>query len=1218
MRKLKVFMAACALFSAGTAWTQTTWSGDITNADGLAFTRQYVGLSNGDVAETWKASIGSEDGFDLNQSLTGVPDGVYELSAQAMYRASLNYGTATNCVLYATVGDTEFSTPIANFGDYTSKEDRAATGGIATQMQNNNAYLNIVPAVIVEGGNVTIGMKSIGELAYCTNGYWFVFKKSTFTFKDVTTAYHAKLVARATTMLSTAPESDAKTTLSNALTTYATANLANVKALQAAINTFLATATVENPLNVTDYITNPSFDDNSGNKKNWIQDLGYKQPSDIYQPTGWNMLYSSAVNDNTQWQSFIPRTDGAKDGNCLYVRHRYNDAKIVENLHQLIKELPSGAYRLTVAVKGGSGVTDPNTLTMSAGLNTNTTTVSDFDKTNYKDYSVQVNKENAESDIDISYGWKQVTNGEQLYYIDDFRLYYLGDPVKAKKAELEALQATITNEAYFNNAAYTNVVGEERTNLTTQKTATASSETVDAYQNVIDATQAAIDAFVAAKTNYDALVAEIAKAKVLGIADATADSYAATSTSTASTALTNTQALKVAEYTHVTTTYKYGVKLGEWTSTGENTSAATFSNEHWSGETHEYKNQNDKDGQGWNAQSWKINFSQDVKLPEGNYVFKVAGRQASGDKVNTSLIVKKGDEILGSVSDFPRSNSSRGIDKNGATKFEGENSEFANDGKGYGWEWRYVKFTLSSDATVNIAINSEATGKYQWVSFGDYTVQTDNEANISLIAYNIALESARTTIVHDDYVNVTGSEKTDLQDAIDADENLDKSDKDKIDAAKTLLETRTTAFTDAKSNYDAYVAAKDVVYPTLAYATTEKREALDGAQAAADAESASDADTKTAAILTAARQYYESHALAENVTGAENKTDLIFDPNFADVTVSGTTAGGWTFDQTGGNAQVTSSESFTDGSGNSSYSYFDYYNGSNNNQNIHQVISDLAPGRYLLTATGRGHNNFNGNLQLYVVGKGNVKIPAIGNTGGVFNLGWNDASLEFYQTETANVTIGAKTDNSKAQWWGVTRFRLVRLGDAAENVTVSAAGFATYVPSHDLNFSETSIKAYKVKVTEKGVAKLTKVDNVPAGTPVLLHKEGGATENIPMIASAGAVTENDLVAGTGDAVATDGGEYTNMILNDGEDGIGFYFAAGQTVAKNRAYLHIANSLAPAAASRMVMVFADETQGISAVGASESKAEGYYNLSGQRVAQPTKGLYIVNGKKVIIK
>ena len=130
-------------------------------------------------------------------------------------------------------------------------------------------------------------------------------------------------------MLATAPDSEAKTALSNAVTTNADANLANVKALQAAINTFLATATSENPLNVTDYITNPSFSDDSGNKKNWIQDLGYKQPSDIYQPTGWNMLYSSAKVNNTQYQTYKTQTDGAKDNNCYYVRQRWGDVYAV-------------------------------------------------------------------------------------------------------------------------------------------------------------------------------------------------------------------------------------------------------------------------------------------------------------------------------------------------------------------------------------------------------------------------------------------------------------------------------------------------------------------------------------------------------------------------------------------------------------------------------------------------------------------------------------------------------------------------------------------------------------------------------------------------------------------------------------------------------------------------------------------------------------------------
>lgn len=44
----------------------------------------------------------------------------------------------------------------------------------------------------------------------------------------------------------------------------------------------------------------------------------------------------------------------------------------------------------------------------------------------------------------------------------------------------------------------------------------------------------------------------------------------------------------------------------------------------------------------------------------------------------------------------------------------------------------------------------------------------------------------------------------------------------------------------------------------------------------------------------------------------------------------------------------------------------------------------------------------------------------------------------------------------------------------------------------------------------------------------------------------------------------------------------------------------------------------ETTGINAVNGEGFMVNGYYNLNGQRVAQPTKGLYIVNGKKVVIK
>ena len=190
------------------------------------------------------------------------------------------------------------------------------------------------------------------------------------------------------------------------------------------------------------------------------------------------------------------------------------------------------------------------------------------------------------------------------------------------------------------------------------------------------------------------------------------------------------------------------------------------------------------------------------------------------------------------------------------------------------------------------------------------------------------------------------------------------------------------------------------------------------------------------------------------------------------------------------------------------------------------------------------------------------------------------------------------------------------------SVTVSAAGFATYVNNdYDLDFTSTSIEAYKVKVSTKGTATLTKLTKVPAGTPVLLYKEGGATEAIPVTTGAAAISDNDLVAGTGSAVATTDGGYTNMILNNIDGNVGFYFAAGQTVATNRAYLHFDSEYAPetSGARPMNLVFEDMT-GINSVKGEEFMVNGSetYNLQGQRVAQPTKGLYIINGKKVMVK
>ena len=53
------------------------------------------------------------------------------------------------------------------------------------------------------------------------------------------------------------------------------------------------------------------------------------------------------------------------------------------------------------------------------------------------------------------------------------------------------------------------------------------------------------------------------------------------------------------------------------------------------------------------------------------------------------------------------------------------------------------------------------------------------------------------------------------------------------------------------------------------------------------------------------------------------------------------------------------------------------------------------------------------------------------------------------------------------------------------------------------------------------------------------------------------------------------------------------------------------------ARELTFVFDDAT-GIKQVESSKMNVEDIYNLNGQKVQNPTKGLYIMNGKKVIIK
>ena len=184
----------------------------------------------------------------------------------------------------------------------------------------------------------------------------------------------------------------------------------------------------------------------------------------------------------------------------------------------------------------------------------------------------------------------------------------------------------------------------------------------------------------------------------------------------------------------------------------------------------------------------------------------------------------------------------------------------------------------------------------------------------------------------------------------------------------------------------------------------------------------------------------------------------------------------------------------------------------------------------------------------------------------------------------------------------------------SERVKVTSIGLATFASNNKLDFTNVeNLEAYIAKENGDKV-ELTKVNKVAAGTGVLLRAKNDATTfDVPVTTDdADDATGNLFVRGTGAAVATTDATYTNYILSTKGGVPGFYHANGNTVAKNRAYLHTSVS-----AARIDLSF-DELTGINEVKSQKETVEGIFDLQGRKVAQPAKGLYIVNGKKVVIK
>lgn len=311
-----------------------------------------------------------------------------------------------------------------------------------------------------------------------------------------------------------------------------------------------------------------------------------------------------------------------------------------------------------------------------------------------------------------------------------------------------------------------------------------------------------------------------------------------------------------------------------------------------------------------------------------------------------------------------------------------------------------------------------------------------------------------------------------------------------------------------------------------------------------------------------------------------------------------------------------------------------YFDGNSANKMLRPVCAEASEQnigqiwQFKATGTEGVYTLYNPNAAQYVGGVTNVDYGRLkmADTGDELELvpyaaanhqfkihhyGTGDKNCMFAENNTSNGytlsnwELGA---NSASAWYllPVSTFK----------VALNAAGTdywaSLYLP-FDATLPATGLEAYYGKAKEGGALKMEQATAVPANQGVVLK---GAADTYTLSIAAAAVTpiESNVLQGTNkllEGITSD--DYYTLGAVGGA--VGFYHPSATQLKANRAYLPAVGG----GVNAFTLVFEEGTEtGISHIETAQGAADVYYDLSGRRIATPGKGLYIKNGKKVLVK
>ena len=295
-----------------------------------------------------------------------------------------------------------------------------------------------------------------------------------------------------------------------------------------------------------------------------------------------------------------------------------------------------------------------------------------------------------------------------------------------------------------------------------------------------------------------------------------------------------------------------------------------------------------------------------------------------------------------------------------------------------------------------------------------------------------------------------------------------------------------------------------------------------------------------------------------------------------------------------------------------------------------EIILSAKAGGYTMFNADKGYlyakDAKSGNLAWNTKKSGNWLYKE-GKKEGIWSYNSNNAYLRCYENTFRTYSYGAYDSISFVK--KVSDISYSNYTTSAETLPLRAFDgknhFATFSSDKAVKFVDATV--YAVGVNDDRLI-LTEVESkqVPANTGVLL-KSAGTEATYSVIGSAPAIENNLLCASVeeGQTTAADGTTegYSFFKLSYNQAGenekLGFYWAKenGAPFVSKAGLAYLAVKTADVAAVKGFSLFDMET-GISKVSGSAAGNGVIYDLQGRRVEHAVRGLYIVNGRKVMVK